>query len=188
MVAILDNTERELEDLPRDMQWREWMNRIEAVIFASPEPVARDTLQQIIGQGVNIDLLIGDIQSELKGRPYELVQVGGAWTHRTRAQYASVIKTATELQSQELGFTELEMAVLATIAYQQPISRARLADAFGKDVDRDIIARLRHKKLIANGPRSPGPGAAHTFVTTSQFLLMFDLKSLRDLPESEDLE
>lgn len=60
---------------------------------------------------------------------------------------------------------------------------AGLADIFGKDVNCDLLARLRYKDLIASGPRSPRPGAPRTFVTTAKFLAIFDLQSLRDLPE-----
>ena len=65
---------------------------------------------------------------------------------------------------------------------------SRLADIFGKDVSRDLLARLRTKDLIASGPRSPRPGAPHTFVTTETFLATFNLQSLRDLPELELVE
>ena len=75
------------------------------------------------------------------------------------------------------------MGVLCAIAYHQPIDRAGLKDIFGKDVSRDLLARLRFKDLIASGPRSPRPGAPHTFVTTATFLVTFDLQTLRDLPE-----
>ena len=80
-------------------------------------------------------------------------------------------------------FTEIEMGVLCAIAYHQPIDRAGLKDIFGKEVSRDLLARLRFKDLITSGPRSPRPGAPHTFVTTETFLTTFDLQSLRDLPE-----
>jgi chromosome segregation and condensation protein ScpB len=84
-----------------------------------------------------------------------------------------------------MAFTEMEMGVLCAIAYHQPIDRAGLKDIFGKDVSRDLLARLRFKDLIASGPRAPRPGAPHTFVTTATFLVTFDLHSLRDLPELE---
>jgi chromosome segregation and condensation protein ScpB len=107
---------------------------------------------------------------------------------RTRAQFADAIRAAADLGEQSLEFTEYEMAVLATIAYQQPISRAELKDVFGKDINRDLIGRLYAKDLIATGPRSPLRGAPYTYVTTSQFLLAFDLQSLRELPDREMLE
>ena len=175
--------DRELEDLPQELRWREWMGRIEAVLFASATPVGRDDLARVVGHGASVEMLIEDIKAELEGRPYELSEVTGGWMFRTRTQFAEAIKAAADLGDQTLAFTEMEMGVLCTIAYHQPIDRAGLKDIFGKDVSRDLLARLRFKDLIASGPRAPRPGAPHTFVTTEMFLTTFDLQTLRDLPE-----
>lgn len=180
--AVFD---RELDDLPQELRWREWMGRIEAVLFASASPVDRDDLARVVGQGASVEMLIDDIEAELTGRPYELVRVASGWMFRTRAQFADAIKAAADLDGQSLALSEMEMGVLCAIAYHQPIDRARLAEIFGKEVNRDLLARLRYKDLIASGPRSPRPGAPHTFVTTETFLVTFDLQSLRDLPELE---
>ena len=177
--------DRELEDLPADLRWREWMRRIEAVLFASASPVPRADLARVVGQGASVEKLIEDIQAELVGRPYELALVPGGWMFRTKTQFADAIKAAADLGDQSLAFTEMEMGVLCAIAYHQPIDRAGLKDIFGKDVSRDLLARLRFKELIASGPRAPRAGAPHTFVTTEAFLVTFDLQSLRDLPELE---
>ncbi len=175
----------DLPDLPPELRWREWMGRVEAVLFASPDPVPREVLAKLVGQGTQIDLLIDDIRAELAQRPYELVSVAGGWMLRTRTQFSAAIHKATQSDDQGVTLSEAELGVLATIAYQQPISRAELKDVFGKEVNRDLIARLQYKKLIANGPRSPRAGAPHTFVTTQEFLVTFDLESLRDLPEMD---
>jgi segregation and condensation protein B len=180
--AVFD---RDLDDVPQELRWREWMGRIEAVLFSSASPVGREDLARVVGQGASVEMLIEDIQAELTGRPYELVQVAGGWMFRTRAQFADAIKAAADLGEQSLAFTEMEMGVLCAIAYHQPIDRAGLADIFGKEVSRDLLARLRYKDLITSGPRSPRPGAPHTFVTTATFLVTFDLESLRDLPDLE---
>ena len=177
--------DRELEDLPQDLRWREWMGRIEAVLFASAKPVGRDDLARVVGQEASVEMLIEDIQAELTGRPYELLEAAGGWMFRTKVQFADAIKAAADLGDQTLAFPEMEMGVLCAIAYHQPIDRAGLKDIFGKEVSRDLLARLRFKDLIASGPRSPRPGAPHTFVTTETFLTTFDLHSLRDLPELE---
>lgn len=175
--------DRELENLPQELRWRTWMGRIEAVLFASAMPVGRDDLARVVGQGASVEILIEDISSELAGRPYEIARVADAWMLRTKTQFAEAIKAAADLGDQSLAFTEMEMGVLCAIAYHQPIDRAGLKDMFGKEVSRDLLARLRYKELIANGPRAPRPGAPHTFVTTQTFLATFDLQSLRDLPE-----
>lgn len=181
----LEMLDVELADLPAELQWREWMNRIEAVIFASSSVIPREMLQKVVGKTAKIDLLIEDIQSELKSKPYEIVFLAGGWIFRTRAHYAGVIKTAADVGEQQQNFSEEEMGVLCAVAYHQPIDRAGLADIFGKEINRELLGRLRYKNLIGNGPKSPRPGAPHTFVTTAEFLAMFDLQSLRDLPELE---
>ncbi len=178
--AVFD---RELDDLPQELRWRDWMGRIEAVLFASASPVSREDLARVVGQGASVEMLIDDIEAELVGRPYELAQVSGGWMFRTKTQFADAIKAAADLGDQSLAFTEMEMGVLCAIAYHQPIDRAGLKDIFGKEVSRDLLARLRYKDLIASGPRSPRPGAPHTFVTTETFLVTFDLQSLRHLPD-----
>ena len=181
---ILDT---ELIELPAGLQWREWMNRVEAVIFASFKPVGRDDLARVVGRDTNIDLIIEDIQTELTNRPYELVATGGGWMYRTRPQYADAINSAADLGEQRLGFNEIEMGVLCAIAYHQPVSRAQLAEIFGHEITRDILNRLRSMELISNGPKSPRLGAPHTFVTTTTFLVTFDLQTLRDLPELDEI-
>lgn len=178
----------ELEDLPVELRWRTWLCRIEAVLFASSKPVSREALQKVVGQGASVDLLIEDLRVELADRSFEIASVADGWMMRTRVQFAEAIRAAADLGDLGMEFTPYEMAVLATIAYHQPISRAELKDVFGKDINRDLIGRLYAKELIATGPRSPKRGAPYTYVTTGQFLVAFDLQSLRDLPDQEMLD
>ena len=180
--------DRELDDLPPELRRREWMGRIEAALFASASPVSREDLALLVGKGVPVESLIEDIEVELKSRPYEVARIGGGWMLRTRARFAAAIHAVADLGEKPLGFNEMEMAVLCAIAYHQPIDRAGLAEIFGKEVNRDLLARLRYRELIASGPRSPRPGAPHSFVTTETFLVTFDLQSLRDLPELEGID
>lgn len=180
--------DRELDHLPPEMRWREWMSRVEAVIFAASEPVGRETLARIVGKSCSIDLLIDDIREELRGRPYDLVKVAGGWKHLTRPAYANAIRATLGGKEASSDLTQNEVLVLMCIAYFQPITRAELSSFFGKEVSRDLIAILRRAKLIASGPRAPQPGAPYTYVTTQEFLLEFGLETLRDLPDFEALE
>lgn len=179
--------DRELADLPPELRWREWMRRVEAVLFASASPVARDDLAKVVGQGASVDLLIADLATDLADRPYEVVRVGTGWILRTRPAYASAIRAAADVGGQALDLTDFDLAVLAAIAFHQPVSRDGLRHIFGKDISRDLIGRLAARDLIATGPREPRRGAPYTFVTTETFLAAFGMESLRDLPDLEQL-
>ena len=178
----------ELADLPPELRWREWMGRVEAVIFASPEPVGREVLARVVGPGCNLDRIIDDIREELRGRPYELVSVAGGWQHRTKKGYADAIRAATGLGDQAQPLSQSEALILICIGYFQPVTRAQLSAFFGKEVSRDVIGHLRALGFIAAGPRSPTPGAPYTLVTTKAFLSHFGFDTLRDLPDIERLE
>lgn len=179
--------DRELEELPPPARWREWMARVEAVIFASPVPVGRDVLARLVGGGCSLDALIDDIRAELRDRPYELVAVAGGWQHRTRPRLAGAIRAAG-LTATAAELSEHETLVLMAIAYFQPVTRGELGRIFGKEVSRDTIATMRREGLIEAGPRSPQPGAPYTYVTTPAFLSRYGFETLRDLPDFEKLE
>ncbi|MBN8243521.1 SMC-Scp complex subunit ScpB [Nitratireductor aquimarinus] len=180
--------DRELEHLPQALRWREWMARVEAVIFAAPEPVSREILTQLIGRDCSLDLIIEDISAELADRPYELVRVAGGWQHRTRPAVADAIRSAFGIEEQGESLSEAEALVLMTIGYFQPITRSELSSFFAREISRDLIGKLRRAGFIASGPRSPQPGAPYTYVTTPGFLAHFGFETLRDLPDFEKLE
>jgi len=180
--------DRELPDLPPELRWRGWMRRIEAVLFASASPVPRDDLARVVGQGVPVDLLIEDLADDLEGRSFEVVQVAGGWMFRARAAYAPAIRAAADVGDRLRDLSEFDVAVLVAIAYHQPVTRDGLKEIFGREISRDLTARLARLELIATGPRAPRRGAPHTFVTTERFLIAFGLKTLHDLPDREQLE
>lgn len=181
--------DRELEALPPSERWREWMMRIEAVIFASAEPVNRETLSRVVGENCSLDLLIDDLREDLRDRPYELVKVGGGWQHRTRFAYAGAIDASTaSTRSAAAALSRHEATVLMTVGYFQPITRGDLSKMFGKEISRDTIASLRGAGFLASGPRSPTSGAPYTYITTPYFLSAFGFETLRDLPDIEMLE
>lgn len=181
--------DRELEDLPPEMRWREWMMRVEAVIFASAEPINRETLARVVGKDCSIDLLIDDLREELSSRPYELVSVAGGWQHRTRPRFAETIRASSApTRGGTAALSEFEAMVLMAVGYFQPVTRGELSKIFGKEVSRDTIGALRGAGFIGSGPRSPSPGAPYTYVTTPHFLSAFGMETLRDLPNIEALE
>jgi segregation and condensation protein B len=180
--------DRELADLPEPLRRREWMMRVEAVIFAAAKPVTRETLAPLIGSACELDPLIADIRAQLAARPYEIVTVAGGYQYRTRQHLAAAILASGTVATPPVTLSPLEQLALTTIAYFQPITRTQIAEVLGKTVSRDVIAFLRSVKLVAAGPRSPQPGAPLTYVTTGEFLAHAGLDSLRDLSDLDSLE
>ena len=155
--------DRELADLPPELRWREWMGRVEAAIFASPNPVRHEILTGLVGQTCSLEDVISDIQDELRARPYELVFVAGGWHHRTRPRFADAIRMSRVAEDRAApDLSSADLAVLAAIAYLQPLTRGELSQVFGTEINRDRIARLRDAGLIGSGPRSSLPGAPAT--------------------------
>lgn len=183
-----DPLDIELADLPQALRWREWMARVEVVLFASSDPVGRDVLTRVVGRDCALDLLIEDISAELAGRPYEIARIAGGWQFRTRLQHSAAIRVARGEGDITRDLSQNEALVLTIIAYMQPVARSAISRLTGREVSRDLIARLHRQGLIARGPRSPEPGAPYTYVTTPGFLVQFGLETLRDLPDLEALE
>ena len=179
--------DRLLTDLPPELRWREWMRRIEAVLFASARPVPREDLARVVGD-VSVELLVEDLSASLEGHAFEVVKVADCWMLRTRPSLAPVIHAAADVGDQVSNLGEFDIAVLAAIAYHQPITRDGLKDIFGKEISRDLIGRLHERNLIGTGPRAPRRGAPYTYVTTDQFLVAFGLETLADLPDQEQMQ
>ena len=181
--------DRELADLPEPMRWREWLRRIEAVLFASAAPVPRRELARLVGAGVALDRLMEDLAADMAGRACELRRIGDGWMMTTRPAYAAAIRAVARLPEDDRPeLKEIDLAVLADIATRQPVTRRALADSFGRDIGPEVFARLRAHGLIAHGPRSPERGAPRSFVTTEAFLATFGLTDLDALEEIGDMD
>ncbi len=159
----------ELVDLAPDLRRREWMGRVEAVIFASPQPVTRETLARVVGSSCSLDLIIEDIREELRGRPYDLVAVAGGWQHRTRKGLADAIRAARGFdQAPVKPLSQSESLILLCVAYLQPITRAQLGAFFGKEVSRERAYANTHISMsVARwGLRSANSAFASPLMST----------------------
>jgi segregation and condensation protein B len=186
-----DSFDPVLMKLPEAVRWREWMGRVEAVIFAARTPVSREALARVVGSSCNLDDLIADIREELRARPYELVFVAGGYQLRTKPRFAPAIRAASGDDLRDAGAPELtptEILAVTAIAYLQPATRAELSSVAGKEISRDVIGALKRHGLIDGALRAPQPGAPFAYVTTKKFLEVFGLATLRELPDIEKLE
>ena len=186
-----DGLDVELADLPPAARWREWMLRVEAAIFASQKPVAREALVRVVGQTCRFDDLIADLTQELRGRPYDIVLVAGGYRLQTKARFTPAIRAATPGGLPDAGLADLARAetfALTAIAYLQPVTRGEISRLAGREISRDVIAALKRHGLIDGAIRAPQPGAPFAYVTTRKFLEAFGFASLRDLPDLEQLK
>ena len=144
----------DLEDLPAPARWREWMGRVEAVIFASAEPVLRENLARVVGKTCNLDLIIDDIRDELSGRPYEIVSVAGGWSFRTKLGFGDAIRTALGGAAKD-GIVEIECACAdGDRVFSADHPRGAVA-VFGKGG----FTRCDRRRCAARGSSPPGLAA-----------------------------
>lgn len=158
---------------------------LEALVFASAEPLTEKALAQHFDAGVPIRRLLTRLQSDYAGRGVNLVERDGAWAFRTAADLGGQLRIERVLQ-RKLSRAAIE--TLAVIAYHQPVSRAEIETIRGVATARGTLDVLIEADWIKPGARRETPGRPGTWVTTQAFLDHFGLSGLRDLPGVEELK
>lgn len=161
------------------------MRVIEAVLFASPEPVAADDLAALMPEGIEVAALLEDLRQFYARRGVNLVQVAGRWSFRTAGDLSFLLRREAEEQ-RRLSRAALE--TLAIIAYHQPVTRADIEDIRGVAISKgtlDILIEIGWVKLRG---RRRTPGRPVTYGTTTAFLEHFGLNETGDLPGLAELK
>jgi segregation and condensation protein B len=157
---------------------------VEAILFASAEPV---TLAQLIDRmplGCDPAEALVTLRRRFEGRGVNLIKVGDAWAFRTAPDLGHLMHKEAE-ESRKLSRAAVE--TLAIIAYHQPATRAEIEEIRGVAVSRGTIDQLMEMDWIRLGRRRMTPGRPVTFVVTQTFLDHFGLESARDLPGVKEL-
>jgi len=157
---------------------------IEAILFASAEPVSLHELNQRLPQGCNPQAVIGMLRARYAGRGVELVKVGDAYAFRTAPDLASLMYKEV-VETRKLSRAAIE--TLAIVAYHQPVTRAEIEEIRGVAVSRGTLDQLLEIGWVKLGRRRLTPGRPVTFVATDSFLDHFGLESARDLPGLKEL-
>jgi segregation and condensation protein B len=161
------------------------LRTIEALLFASAEPVPERVLAGYCPDGVSLRAALTRLQSDYSGRGVNLVERGGAWVFRTAADVAERLKIE-KTQIRKLSRATIE--TLAIIAYHQPVSRAEIETIRGVATSRGTLDVLIEADWIKPGKRRETPGRPGTWVTTTAFLDQFGLTGLTDLPGIDELK
>lgn len=136
----------------------------------------------------SITELISDINKDLKssGRPYQIVDFAGGWQFSTRPSYGSLV-AAIYKPKQKKRISQAALETLAIIAYKQPLSKSGVEEIRGVNSN-EVVNSLLEKELIRIVGRSEGLGKALLYGTTDEFLKLFGLNSLDDMPRLRELD
>ena len=165
---------------PMDEQER----MVEAIFFASAEPVTVRELEARMPHGCDAAGAIVHLRKRYEGRGVNLSKVGDAWTMRTSPDLGFLMQKET-VETRKLSRAAIE--TLAIIAYHQPVTRSEIEEIRGVSVSRGTVDQLLEMEWIRFGGRKMTPGRPVTFVVTQNFLGHFGLETARDLPGLKEL-
>jgi segregation and condensation protein B len=162
---------------------------IEALIFASPEPVTPKTLYKLLEGETreDVDAALAAVRGDYEARGgLQMVEVAGGYQIVTRPElHEWVRKLFHDRTTQKLSVQSLE--TLAVIAYKQPVTAAEIADIRGVTSSGGVLSTLIERHLIKTVGRKQVVGRPFMYATTREFLDRFGLSDLGDLPKVEEL-
>jgi segregation and condensation protein B len=162
---------------------------VEALIFASPEPITLKTLQKLLDgePKEDVDAALAAVKVDYQ-RPggLQLVEIAGGYQIVTRPElHEWVRKLFHERTTQKLSVQALE--TLAVIAYKQPVTSAEIAEIRGVSSSGGVLSTLVDRRLIKTVGRKQVVGRPFMYATTREFLDRFGLNDLSDLPKVEEM-
>ncbi len=161
------------------------LRALEALLFASEEPVSVAELEQALGEDVDVKALLAELSDHYAERGFRLVERGKRWHFETAPDLAHLLRRERE-QSRKLSRAATE--TLAIIAYHEPVSRAEIEAIRGVQISKGTLDVLMEAGWVRPAGRREGPGRPLIYATTATFLDHFGLQSRRDLPGLDDLK
>ncbi len=160
----------------------------EAILFSADHPLSASRLAELTDaeDGHAVRRVVGELKDEYdaQGRAFTVEEVGGGFQILTRPEFDSWIRRLHSRRQQDT-LSKAALETLAIVAYRQPITRAEVEDIRGVGAGH-ILRSLVDKRLLKIAGRSDDLGRALLYGTTRQFLEVFGLKSLRELPKRRD--
>lgn len=157
---------------------------VEAILFASVDPVSIAELETRLPVGCDAAEALAHLRSRYDGRGVRVVKLGNAYAFRTAPDLGHLMQKE-QVETRKLSRAAIE--TLAIIAYHQPVTRAEIEEIRGVAVSRGTVDQLLELEWIRLGRRKMTPGRPVTFVVTEGFLDHFGLESPRDLPGLREL-
>jgi len=163
------------------------INRVEALLLASDEPLTLQKLRTLLEETSSSELreTLAELESHYSGRGINLIEVAGGWQFQTSPVYSETVSKLWQTRPSRLSRSMLE--TLAIIAYRQPTTRAEIEALRGMRVSSSVLGGLQERGWVKVVGRKEVPGRPHLYGTGKMFLTDFGLGSLRDLPDSSQL-
>ena len=161
------------------------MRTIEALIFASPEPVSERAIQSRLPDDVDLSALLIKLQTHYESRGVNLVRAGKSWAFRTAQDVSELLNKEVDVGRAP---SRAAIETLAICAYHQPVTRAEIEEIRGVSLSKGTLDLLFEANWIKPRGRRQTPGRPVTWGTTDAFLDHFGLNDIRDLPGMEDLK
>jgi segregation and condensation protein B len=175
-------------DAPIGLATAELKAIVEALVFASPEPLTPKMLYKLLANEPKEDVsaAINELRADYQNRPgLHWVEVAGGYQITTRPElHEWVRRLFHERTTQKLSVQALE--TLAVIAYRQPVTALEITDIRGVYTS-GVLSTLLERHLIKIVGRKNVVGRPFMYATTKEFLIRFGLKDLGDLPKIEDM-
>lgn len=181
---MAENIEEKEESLFEAPPEGEQERMVEAILFATAEPVTVRDLEARMPHGSDPAEALVRLRKRYAGRGVQVTRVGDAWAIRTAADLGFLMQRET-VETRKLSRAAIE--TLAIIAYHQPATRAEIEEIRGVSVSRGTVDQLLEMEWIRFGRRRMTPGRPVTFVVTQEFLDHFGLENARDLPGLKEL-
>lgn len=161
------------------------MRIIEALIFASPEPISERAIQSRLPDDVDLSALLIELQTHYESRGVNLVRAGKSWAFRTAQDVSELLNKEVDVGRAP---SRAAIETLAICAYHQPVTRAEIEEIRGVSLSKGTLDLLFEANWIKPRGRRQTPGRPVTWGTTDAFLDHFGLNDIRDLPGMEDLK
>ena len=158
---------------------------LEAIIFASKEPVSINDLKKSCPFIEDINISLKNLIDFYSNRAVNLVKIKNTYAFRTLPYYSNYI---TQTVEKKIKLSKAAKETLAVIAYHQPVTRTEIEDIRGVSLYKGLMDTLLDTKWVNIGPRRDTPGMPVTYVTTNDFLDHFGLHSVKDLPNFKELK
>ena len=158
---------------------------IEAILFASSDPVDKKTLIEKLPKNADLDLLLDRLDDLYKDRGLELRKIGNKFMFKTSSDLTFIMQREAKSQRK---LSKAAIETLAIIAYHQPVTRAEIEEIRGVSVSSGTIDTLLQMNWVKINGRRRVPGNPLAYGTTEEFLVHFDLESIKDLPEMQELK